>query len=145
MYDGFENGGFILAEACCGSPEFDAGFKKLVKELWPDQTLDYLDGEHPVWHSFFKNLKPGQVSRLMGLQMGCKTVLIYSPQDLSCRWESNELKDGNVEFLKAIAKSGEDSAEATSESRRPHRGRQRLASTRHSRAERPRSGRKPGG
>jgi len=26
----------------------------------------------------------------MGVQMGCKTVVIYSPQDLSCQWESNE-------------------------------------------------------
>ena len=29
----------------------------------------------------------------MGLNLGCKTVLIYSPQDLSCRWESNKLDD----------------------------------------------------
>src|SRR5262249_24852877 len=31
-----EHGGFILAEACCGRPEFDRGFRELAKELWPD-------------------------------------------------------------------------------------------------------------
>ncbi len=90
-----ENGGFLLVEACCGSPAFDQGFKALAKELWPDSPLDYLDGEHPVWKAFFQ-LRPGDPAKLMGIQMGCKTVLIYSPQDLSCRWESNNLKDGRV-------------------------------------------------
>ena len=31
-----EQGGFIFAEACCGSPEFDEGFKRLVKEVFPE-------------------------------------------------------------------------------------------------------------
>jgi hypothetical protein len=33
----------------------------------------------------------------MGLKMGCRTVLIYSPQDLSCHWESNRLDDGKAQ------------------------------------------------
>jgi hypothetical protein len=82
-----ENGGFILAEACCGSPQFDRGFKELVEDVWPGHELSYLDGNHPVWSSFFP-VTPGQPYKLMGLSLGCKTVLVYSPQDLSCFWES---------------------------------------------------------
>jgi hypothetical protein len=94
-----DNGGFILAEACCGSPAFDKGFKALVEELWPDNELVDLPGDHAVWKSHFP-VRPGDPYKLMGLSLGCKTVLIYSPQDLSCRWESNNL--GDARALKAF-------------------------------------------
>lgn len=89
-----DNGGFLLAEACCNSPQFDRGFKTLVAELWPDNELTELDGDHPVWRSFY-TVPPGKPFKLYGLSSGCKTVLIYSPQDLSCHWEGNNTKDGN--------------------------------------------------
>ena len=91
-----DNGGFILAEACCGSKEFDAGFRQLVKELWPegDHQLAPLDANHPIWRAHFP--VPAGSFGLQGLQMGCKTVLVYSPQDLSCLWESN--KHGDAKF-----------------------------------------------
>jgi hypothetical protein len=88
-----ENGGFILAEACCGRKEFDRGFHELCARLWEENPLEYLPADHPVWESCFK-IPPGSV-KLKGIQMGCKTVLIYSPQDLSCQWESND-RDGRA-------------------------------------------------
>lgn len=90
-----DNGGFILAEACCGSPDFDRGFRSLVGELWPDRELEPLPPEHPVWTAFHRVI-PGNPYKLYGLSGNCKTVLIYSPVDLSCKWESNRLKDGLV-------------------------------------------------
>jgi hypothetical protein len=90
-----DQGGFILAEACCGSPEFDQGFKALVAELWPDRDLEKLDDFHPVWTSFHK-VAPRPARPLYGVTGNCKTILIYSPSDLSCRWESNRLKDADV-------------------------------------------------
>lgn len=86
-----ENGGFILAEACCGSAAFDAGFKKLVKELWPDSPLEDVPAEHPVWGAAFP-VNAGAYP-LKGIQMGCKWVLMYSPTDLSCKWESSNPKN----------------------------------------------------
>jgi hypothetical protein len=88
-----DNGGFILAEACCGSQEFREGFEELVRELWPegDHRLEELDGNHPIWHAHFR-VAAGSF-KLKGLQMGCKTVLVYSPEDLSCLWESNKHDD----------------------------------------------------
>jgi hypothetical protein len=87
-----DNGGFIMAEACCGSPDFDQGFKELCLELWPENPLEYLPGDHAVWNAAGNMpVPPGRPHKLMGIQMGCKrTVVVYSPQDLSCLWESNE-------------------------------------------------------
>ncbi len=82
-----ETGGFILAEACCGDPNFDAGFKQWVKNNWDDE-LKYIDSTHPVW-TCFNQVQPGQF-KLMELKAGCRTVILYSPQDLSCQWESNQ-------------------------------------------------------
>ena len=89
-----ENGGFILAEACCGNPEFDEGLKELVAELWPGGSFDRLPVDHPVYTAYAP-VKPGQPYTIWGLQQGCKTVLVYSPQDLSCRWETGRPDDPN--------------------------------------------------
>ena len=42
-------GGFIFAEACCGGAGFDAAFRALMKELFPDNTLRLLPADHPIW------------------------------------------------------------------------------------------------
>src|SRR5262249_57867629 len=34
-----ETGGLLLADACCGSRQFDQAFRELVKQLWPDKPL----------------------------------------------------------------------------------------------------------
>lgn len=86
-----DNGGFLLVEACCNSAEFDEGFKALCGDLWKEDPLDYLDENHAIWRSFFAT-KPGQPYKLMGINRSCKTVVVYSPQDLSCQWENNEQK-----------------------------------------------------
>lgn len=85
-----ESGGFIFAEACCSSPAFDKGFKDLVADIWGvEAELAPLDGSHAVWSSHFV-VTPGDPYTLLGLSLGCKTVLIYSPQDMSCFWESGD-------------------------------------------------------
>jgi hypothetical protein len=90
-----ENGGLILAEACCGRPEFDRGFRDLMKELFPETPLQPLAEDHPIWTASGKfAVPPNRPFRLEGIQMGCKTVVVYSPQDLSCWWESNQFDKG---------------------------------------------------
>lgn len=86
-----EQGGFILAEACCGQKEFDAGFRDLVRRLFPESELKPLPAEHPLWRAH-ADVPPGSF-KLEGVHMGCKTVIVYSPQDLSCRWEANQTAD----------------------------------------------------
>lgn len=87
-----ENGGFIFAEACCADPNFDKGFKDWVNDVW-GQDLTLLESTHAVW-TCYNSVTAGDPYKLMGLQVGCRTVMVYSPQDLSCRWESNRLSDG---------------------------------------------------
>lgn len=86
-----ESGGFIVAEACCGSKAFDQGIKEWVqdRQLWEGHELKYIDSTHPAW-TCWETVKPGQPYQLMALEIGCRTVMLYSPQDLSCHWESNQ-------------------------------------------------------
>ncbi|HTU24785.1 MAG TPA: DUF4159 domain-containing protein [Pirellulales bacterium] len=84
-----DRGGFLLAEQCCGTGDFDRGFRQLMNRMFPesDMKLRPLPADHPAWHadekvdpSFFKE-------PLWGIDVGCRTSVIYSPQDLSCYWE----------------------------------------------------------
>ncbi len=89
-----ENGGFLFAEACCGDKRFDADFRELVRDL-TDEKLKPLPPEHPVWLASGKfAVPPGKPYRLEGVQKGCKTVIIYSPQPLAGYWEANEFSKG---------------------------------------------------
>ena len=85
-----EQGGFLFADACCGRPEFDRGFRALMKEIFPepDYELKSLAPDHPVWRS--KHLLSPSDHTLMGIEHGCRTVVIYSPDDLSCDWNGIE-------------------------------------------------------
>jgi hypothetical protein len=62
----------------------------LLNELFPGPgtALHRLGPEHPVWRTRFA-LAP-QDHPLWGLEQGCRTVLIYSPSDLSCSWNRRE-------------------------------------------------------
>jgi Domain of unknown function (DUF4159) len=91
-----DNGGFILAEACCGQPGFDRDFRQLMKRMFPDNELMELPPNHPVWTASGKYIStPGAPFPLYGIQHGCKTVVMYSPQAISGYWEANQFKDGN--------------------------------------------------
>jgi hypothetical protein len=100
-----DNGGFILAEACCGKQGFHKAFTDkesgIARQLFPDNDLEPLDENHPVWTAFFK-VPANKPFKLMGIKRGCKTVLIYSPQDLSCYWESNKVDDKDPNYLLAF-------------------------------------------
>jgi hypothetical protein len=92
-----EQGGFILAEACCDRQEFTDGFLDLMKDrkLFPDNKFELLKPEHPIWRAHAE-IAPGDQAGypLVGMEWGCKTVIVLSPKDLSCRWESNQMNDG---------------------------------------------------
>ncbi len=84
-----DRGGFLFAEQCCGSGDFDRGFRALMAKMFPESDLKLrpLPADHPAWYadekvdpSFFKE-------PLWGIDLGCRTSVIYSPQDLSCYWE----------------------------------------------------------
>jgi hypothetical protein len=97
-----EQGGFLFAEACCSSKDFDRGFKQLIKELFPedDYKLRPLAPDHPVWRA--RHLLAPDIHPLWGIEHGCRTIVIYSPQDLSCYWNQVERAAANPAVVKAV-------------------------------------------
>lgn len=87
-----QEGGLLLADANCSFEPFDRGFRALCKELFPEegQQLRRIEPEHGVWTSLFE-LKPDWP--LWGIDVGCRTAVFYSPDDLSCQWEYPQDKD----------------------------------------------------
>lgn len=92
-----DEGGFILAEACCGSEEFAKGFKKLMEDkdvFGQESPLMPLLPTHPIWSSH--SLVPANVfqgehvpedKKILAIERGCKTVVVFSPQPLAGYWE----------------------------------------------------------
>ncbi len=83
-----QQGGTLLLEACCGDERFQAGMQAFAREAFPSQPLRKLDDGHPVYSAFYD--LPGR--GLYGLEVGCRTSLLYSPQDLSCLWEQRDVE-----------------------------------------------------
>jgi hypothetical protein len=97
-----DQGGFIFAEACCGSSDFGEGFKKLMEELFPDnqEQLRPLADDHPIWRS--RNLLNSEIHPLLGISRGGRTLVVHSPSDLSCYWNQAEREPANVGVIRAI-------------------------------------------
>ena len=81
-----EEGGFIMAEACCGSKNFAEGFRSLMGDIFADYPLEKLPPEHPIW-SAHTPVRPTEFPQLEGMEMGCKTVVVFSPEPLAGYWE----------------------------------------------------------
>ncbi|MEI7855407.1 MAG: DUF4159 domain-containing protein [Planctomycetota bacterium] len=90
------NGGFVFAEACCGRPEFDADFRAMCKEMFPDNPLVLLPDSHAVWLASGKFAVPPGEFPIWGIQQGCKTILMYSPKAISGYWEGNATSIGRA-------------------------------------------------
>jgi hypothetical protein len=98
-----DQGGFILADACCDDRRFDQGFRRLMTELFPENEykLRPLAEDHPVWRA--RRDLSADTYPLWGIEHGCRTVVIYSPKDLSCYWNQAERDAANPAVVKAIA------------------------------------------
>ncbi len=96
-----ENGGLILGEACCGRKAFDLGFRTLIREILPEPEYDLkpLPPEHPIWRAKY-DLDPN-AHPLWGIEHGCRTVVLYSPEDLSCYWNHMEIDPGHPKVVGA--------------------------------------------
>jgi hypothetical protein len=83
-----EEGGFIMAESCCGKEAFTNSFRKLMEEMFPENPLRPLPEEHPVWRAHAL-VEPSRFTKLEGIERGCKTVVIFSPEPLAGYWEES--------------------------------------------------------
>jgi hypothetical protein len=99
------NGGFVVAEACCNSDDFDKDFRKLVDRMFGKDSLQKLPDSHPVWRASGKfEVSPKWFPRgVWGVSQGCKTVVIYFPDAVAGYWEGN---DTNTEKGRAVFEMG---------------------------------------
>jgi len=94
-----DRGGFLFAEACCDGTAFDTGFREAVSQMFPEpeRRLYLLPPDHAVWHAE-EPVDAKSVRPLWGLDVGCRTSIIYCPEDLSCYWElSRAGRDQNLD------------------------------------------------
>src|SRR5262249_52986045 len=77
------------------------GFRALMGRLFPgeEQKLHPLAEDHKVWRARYQ-LSP-DVHPLWGIEYGCRTVVIYSPGDLSCYWNQIEANPQNPAVILA--------------------------------------------
>jgi len=87
-----EQGGFILAEACCNEDkEFGDGFRALMEELFDknEHPMKILPPTHPIYTAYYP-LVADRDKPLYGMEFGCKTLVVYSPNALAGWWEANQ-------------------------------------------------------
>lgn len=82
-----QEGGFIFASPSCSSTKFEAGFRSVLQQILPpgESDLKRLTQDHPVFRSEFPLL--AESTPLFGVDYGCRTSVIYSPEDLGCLWD----------------------------------------------------------
>jgi len=97
--DYLDRGGFLFAEGYCGGTGFDQGFRRLIELAFPEPEyqLQLLPPEHPIWHAE-EPVSPQLAPKLLGLEFGCRTSIVYAPRDadrpsLSCLWELSRAGD----------------------------------------------------
>lgn len=88
-----DQGGFLFAVRNCDGIDFERGLRKLIARIYPGgtATLKPLTADHPVYRSEYL-LKPETV-KLLGVDLNCRTPIIYSPDDLSCLWDKWSRQD----------------------------------------------------
>jgi len=94
------DGGTILGDACCGMPDFDKAFRKLVEQLFPKRPMEPLPADHPLYSSFYpissarykQEGKPDwqDAPKLEAVSIGCRAAIIYTGgYDCSCGWDGH--------------------------------------------------------
>ncbi len=87
-----DQGGFILGMAGCpdNGDAFEQSFRKLITQMYPkgEGTLQPLTKDHLVFRSEYP-LNPADF-HLHGVDVGCRTAIMFSADDLGCLWDMYE-------------------------------------------------------
>jgi hypothetical protein len=80
-----DTGGTILFEASCGNPKVRKWFMDFAKKVWPEWSLQTLAPEHDVFNQPMPlKARPA----LQGIDDSRRTIVFYSPDDVSCAWQA---------------------------------------------------------
>src|SRR5262249_7918600 len=96
------DGGTLIGDACCGRTEFAQSFRAEVRAMFPDRAFDRLDLDHALFRAFYKYSTVNYIKydgvlkqefqaapQILGMNLGCRTAIIMSPDDLSCGWDEH--------------------------------------------------------
>jgi len=92
-----DRGGFLLAEARCGTAAFDVSFRQLAAKLYPDYPLSRLPLDHKIYLAAFDATKvhyrkalreeePRGQPLLEGVAVDNRLVIVYTKYDLGSGW-----------------------------------------------------------
>jgi len=86
-----EEGKYVFAVNNCNGSGFEDSFHELIAEMYPEGgvKLEKLKPDHPIYRAEFNLFQAAQdgTVELWGVNEGCRTSIIYSPNDLSCLWD----------------------------------------------------------
>jgi hypothetical protein len=77
-------GGFIFAVNNCQRAEFHDAMFKMVRRMYPngEVQLERLKPDHAIFKSEYA--LDGETVELHGADFGCRTAIVYSPDDIGC-------------------------------------------------------------
>ncbi|MHB1155350.1 MAG: DUF4159 domain-containing protein [Phycisphaerales bacterium] len=88
-----DNGGVLIADAAAGRSEFDAAFRALCEQLYPDHPLRRLPADHPVFKAFYEikgvaeNHEAQPVAPdIQAVVINDRPSILYSPLGLCDGW-----------------------------------------------------------
>jgi len=95
-------GGFIYFDACCGRKEFADSARKELAKIFPERPLKKLEPDHPIYRCYYDvplvrytpatGITGAAPPPLEGIDIGCRTGVVFSPIDLSCGWDMHTHK-----------------------------------------------------
>jgi len=103
-----EDGGTVLAVACCSKKEFANGAADLVASILPRLKNAPLPPDHPVW-TMEDNVAQGD--DCIGFSDGCRTSVFVLTSGACCAWHQNRTK----EYTRLFALAGNIARYATFE------------------------------
>lgn len=92
-------GGMLVADACCGRLAFDQAFRQAMSNVFPDQKLETLPGDHPLYSMHYDVREASYTPRtqedfgsvstptLEGISLDGRLAVVYSRFDLGNGWE----------------------------------------------------------
>jgi hypothetical protein len=82
-----ERGGFLLASAGCSSHEWDRSFRREMALVFPQNPMQPLDMEHPVFNTVYEirelKAKHGTPRPIEGISFGQRLGVVYSQDGLN--------------------------------------------------------------
>ena len=95
-------GGFMYFDACCGRQGFVDSARKELAKMFPERPLRKLAPDHPLYRCYYDVALVAYTAStgiagmspppLEGIDIGCRTAVVFSPIDLSCGWDMHQHK-----------------------------------------------------